>query len=311
MKNMKRKNDVFDLTPGTILTGKWHRKKYMVRRKLGAGAVGAVYLCIYQGKKVALKVSKQNTSVMAEVNVLKSLRKVQGMRLGPSLLDVDDWITREGNLYSFYVMEYLRGIALDLFIRRHGEEWIGVFMLQLLHRLEGFHEAGWVFGDLKMDNILITSNPPKIRMVDVGGTTKFGRSIKEFTEFYDRGYWKLGTREADPGYDLFALAMVFIEIYYTKHFPRTNNPTMYLFQKIDQVPALTPYRKILKKAIAGKYQTSTEMRRDVVHYLHSRKRRRHVQNRRKRVARVPIMIEASGILLIACGYYGLSYFLFG
>ena len=64
--------------------------------------------------------------------------------------------------------------------------------MQLLNDLDKLHQNGWVFGDLKPENLIVTGPPPKIRCIDVGGTTIKGRAIKEFTEFYDRGYWGLG-----------------------------------------------------------------------------------------------------------------------
>src|SRR5699024_9473064 len=94
-------------------------------------------------------------SMTVEVNVLKALQKVQGSRLGPYLLDVDDWKAPSGNTYAFYVMEYLQGESMASFIQRNGKEWIGVLMLQLLKDLEQLHESGWVFGDLKAENLLV------------------------------------------------------------------------------------------------------------------------------------------------------------
>ena len=44
-----------------------------------------------------------------------------------------------------------------------------------------------------------------------------GSSIKEFTEFYDRGYWGLGSRKAEPSYDLFAVAMIMIQMLITQN----------------------------------------------------------------------------------------------
>ena len=37
----------------------------------------------------------------SEVNVLKSFSKAQGVTLGPSLLDVDDWISWRSPIYPF------------------------------------------------------------------------------------------------------------------------------------------------------------------------------------------------------------------
>ncbi|MDY0410014.1 protein kinase domain-containing protein [Paracerasibacillus soli] len=178
------------ITPGMYIKGKWHKNEYMIKQLLGSGAIGSVYLVKYNGREAALKISENSTSMTMEVNVLKSLAKVQGSHLGPSLLDVDDWVLSNGQTYTFYVMEYVRGVTLPTYMQQNGHEWIGVFMLQLLDDLEKLHQAGWIFGDLKVDNLLVTSSSPaRIRWIDVGGTTQIGRAIKEYTEFYDRGYW--------------------------------------------------------------------------------------------------------------------------
>src|SRR5699024_10215824 len=133
-----------------------------------------------------------------EVNVLRSLKRVQDKYLGPYLLDVDDWESTDKQTYSFYVMEYINGVSLTNFLRTNGVEWIGIIMTRLLNQLHHLHKQGWIFGDLKAENIMIESQPLNVRFVDVGGTTKIGRSIKEYTEFYDRGYWEAGTRRAEP-----------------------------------------------------------------------------------------------------------------
>ena len=62
-----------------------------------------------------------------------------------------------------------------------------------------------------------------------------GRAIKEFTEFYDRGYWGLGSRKADPAYDLFAVAMIMINAVYPKRFNKTEGGIVQLRIKLDKV----------------------------------------------------------------------------
>lgn len=267
--NRVQKKPSTDLVPGTVITGKWHETHYTIIKKLGSGAVGSVYLCEFNGKKAALKISENNASITMEVNVLKAFQKVQGSSLGPCLLDVDDFEYRKGQVCSFYVMEYLHGQSLTSFIGRHGSEWIGVFMLQLLDDLERLHNNGWVFGDFKMENLLVIPSPPRVRWIDVGGTTQIGRSIKEYTEFYDRGYWGIGSRKAEPSYDLFALVMVFLTICYPKRFTKGTNPQATLMKKLDEAKLLAIYKGTLKKAILGRYQSSSQMKSDVTKILNN------------------------------------------
>lgn len=302
--NQAWKKHGIEIRPGTTITGKWHKNPYVIKKKLGHGAIGTVYLCDWNGRKVALKISEKSTSMTMEVNVLKSLKKVQGNRLGPCLLDVDDWEFSHNTKYSFYVMEYLHGESLSSFIKSHGDEWVGVFMLQLLGDLERLHQAGWVFGDFKTENLIVLSSPPKIRWIDVGGTTQVGRAIKEYTEFYDRGYWGLGSRRAEPSYDLFAFVMVFLNIYYPKRFEKGSQPRSAIFKKMDDVKQLRIYSDCLKKAILGKYQTSEQMKNELTKTLQVVRDSRQSRSKyRKPVPQDAPFVETGGIFLIALFYY--------
>lgn len=301
--NQTWKRQDIDIRPGMHIEGKWHHNRYLIKRKLGEGAIGTVYLCESNGKPAALKISDKGASLTVEVNVLKSLKKVQGKRLGPYLLDVDDWVSASGARYSYYVMEYLEGESMNTFIKRHGSEWVGVFMLQLLEGLEQLHQTGWIFGDLKTENLLVIPSPPRIRWVDVGGTTRKGRSIKEYTEFYDRGYWGMGTRRAEPSYDLFAFVMVFLNIYYPKRFEKGAYPEKTLYKRIDDIKALSPYRDALKKAITGKYQSSSEMKREIMHMLYKTQKQSRTARNAKKTSPAPFLIETGGITFIAAAYY--------
>ncbi|MDR7002274.1 protein kinase domain-containing protein [Neobacillus niacini] len=254
------------VSPGTVISGKWHSNQYTILKELGYGANGVVYLANHKGTQVALKMSDNGLSITSEVNVLKSFAKVQGSALGPSLLDVDDWRTNRGQV-SFYVMEYIKGPDLLSFIEQKGKSWIVVLMLQLLNDLEKLHQNGWVFGDLKPENLIVTGPPPKIRCIDVGGTTIAGRAIKEFTEFYDRGYWGLGSRVAEPSYDLFALAMIMINTAYPKRFTKTTGGLSQLTEAIRQKPELQSLEKVMVNALKGQYTNARQMRQDLLALL--------------------------------------------
>lgn len=266
-RKVVKKSSYNTIRSGTHIRGKWNAHRYVVKRRLGEGAIGSVYLCSMNGRNVALKMSEKNTSITIEVNVLKALQKVQGNQLGPSLYDVDDWVAPDGKTYSFYVMEYIQGVRMDAFIRRYGSEWIGPFLLQLLSDLEGLHQAGWVFGDLKLDNVLVDIKPPRVRLIDVGGTTQMGRSIKEYTEFYDRGYWELGSRKAESSYDLFAVVMICMHVFYPNRFEKQGNSYSLLKQKIAAIPSLKPYRTCFYKALKGVYQKSADMKEDIIYVV--------------------------------------------
>ncbi|HET7615564.1 MAG TPA: phosphotransferase [Bacillales bacterium] len=266
--NHSLKNRAHDAHPGTVIVGKWHHCRYRIVRSLGRGANGDVFLADSPGGRVALKIGRESMSVTSEVNVLKKFSKVQGNVLGPSLIDVDDWMTGEGT-YPFYVMEYLRGKPLLSFINQRGTEWIGILTVQLLADLDRLHRAGWAFGDLKPDNLLVVGPPPRVRWLDVGGTTVLGRSIKEYTEFFDRGYWGLGSRKAEPSYDLFAVAMIMINSAYSVRFDKKKDGRAQLMDAVKGSPSLNRYRRVITSALEGKYPDAPSMRKDMVRAMNT------------------------------------------
>lgn len=248
---------------GTVVEGKWHKKKYTILKELGNGANGIVYLASYKGEYVALKMSDNSLSITSEVNVLKSFAKVQGSALGPSLMDVDDWPGRQGFI-SFYVMEYIIGEDFLSFIEKRGKSWVIVLILQLLNDLEQMHQNGWVFGDLKPENLLVAGSPTRIRCIDVGGTTIRGRAIKEFTEYFDRGYWGLGSRKAEPTYDLFAVGMILINTAYPKRFQKREGGMEQLLRLIHEKPELHKLQPVIVKALQGKFTSAHLMREELL-----------------------------------------------
>lgn len=293
MKNSYSKNQACKLTSESKVLGKWHSKPYKIIRTLGAGATGTVYLAESANGLVALKVGSDSMSITSEVNVLKHFSKVQGQVLGPSLLDVDDLVLPEGT-FPFYAMEYLKGDQLIDYMQNRGIEWLGILMIQLLGDLNRLHTAGWVFGDLKPDNVLVVGPPAKIRWIDVGGTTLIGRSIKEYTEFFDRGYWGLGTRKAEPSYDLFAVAMIMINCAYPKRFDKQGDkPLTFLKQQIDQQELLLPYRGVLIQALQGKYENAIKMRQDMIKAVSGSTTYKHVPIKNKMQQNTPKKVKVN------------------
>ncbi len=261
---------------GTVVTGKWRRGRFIIRRVLGKGANGIVYLVQKEGSRdpYALKMGFDTMDLQSEINVLMSLqskRKASGLGSGsskggprmPYLLEVDDFKSGDGDI-PFYVMRYVRGSSLHHFIRRRGKEWIGLTGLRLLEKLNGLHRSGFIFGDLKPENVMV-SDVGHVELIDYGGVSSIGRSVKQFTEWYDRGYWNAGSRTSDEGYDLFSFAVLIIQLLNqeelkaaaTQHLPQTRSPVQ-LLQLVQRSPALKSYADWLGRAIRGEFAGSHE-----------------------------------------------------
>ncbi|CAI6085931.1 putative serine/threonine-protein kinase YabT [Paenibacillus sp. JJ-100] len=253
--------------PGTVITGKWNRSRYTIRKLLGRGANGVVFLVQLgeNGKHYALKMGFDPVDLQSEINVLKSFqlqRNHEALRQSgiPSYLkDVDDYAVRDRDI-PFYVMRYVRGEALHHFIRRQGTDWTMLIGARLLQRLAQLHRAGWVFGDLKPQNVLV-SDYGHVELIDYGGVTSIGRSVKQFTEWYDRGFWNAGSRTADATYDVFAFALLMIHILEgdalkslaTDGLPQLRNVNQ-LVLLVEKSERLGPFRQWIIRALRGQFK---------------------------------------------------------
>ncbi|MDR0270150.1 serine/threonine protein kinase [Paenibacillus sp.] len=257
---------------GTVITGKWHKGRFVIRRVLGQGANGTVYLVQKEGSRdpYALKMGYDTLDLQSEINVLMSLqskrKSSESSKDDPCmsyLLEVDDFKGRDGDI-PFYVMRYIRGNSLHHFIRKRGREWIGLTGLRLLEKLNSLHRSGFVFGDLKPENVMV-SDVGRVELVDYGGVSSIGRSVKQFTEWYDRGYWNAGSRTSDEGYDLFAFAVLIIQLLNeeelkaiaSQHLPQTRSPGQ-LLALVQRSSRLKPYSEWLRRAIRGEFANSHE-----------------------------------------------------
>ncbi|MYL72973.1 protein kinase [Halobacillus litoralis] len=297
------KKQVFDLPPGGRVTGKWSGRTYTIIKKVGAGACGTVFLCrSHQGDTYALKLGEDSSRMMLEVNMLKKFSKVQGVKLGPSFVDVDDWVDRSGRTYPFYVMEYVEGKPVTEFLKGKTKDWIAILAIQLLTDLENLHNAGFVFGDLKTDNLLVSGS--KVRWIDVGGVTATGRAIKEYTEFYDRGYWNMGSRKAEPTYDLFAVTMIMLEMGHPKRFEKGNHPQKTLENKLASSSLLKPYKRVIQQCWKGNIRNATQMKDHLSGVLMKRKsppdstRQRRGHNKRVENGELAALTVGSGVFFV-------------
>lgn len=246
------------LPPGTLLRGKWHGKTYRLEKLVGLGANGQVYLATSNGNmKCAVKLGLDAAELQGEANILAALDSAEKKRR-PFLLDVDD-ARIDGRDVPFYIMRYISGVPVNAYVQKHGAQWIGVVGYRLLERLSQLHEAGWVFGDIKSDNVLV-SEYGKLELVDYGGMSAIGRSVRQFTEIYDRGYWSAGSRTADSAYDWFSVGMLWLHaldrkrlLHLTKTLLPQNRHPGELMKLVRSHPRLKPLESWMEKAFTGQF----------------------------------------------------------
>ncbi|WP_167262857.1 protein kinase domain-containing protein [Alkalibacillus almallahensis] len=270
------------LANGTKINGLWHKRQYQIKQLLGEGARGSTYLVEASGKKVALKISRDPSVVTAEANILKKLQRAQSISLGPSLIDVDDGYLPNRMKQSFYVMEYVQGKPMTTLVGKLSLVDLGRLMSRLLSELHQLHSMSYIFGDLKLDNMIFDDSLKRIRLVDVGGVTQVGRGIREYTSIYDRGFWRLGGRKAEPTYDLFALAICLMHAERPLKFD-SNGQQQILWRFLSSSKRITPFQQVIKQALLGKYRDALHMKRDVDQVVQHLIRSRPVQQRTTKV----------------------------
>ncbi len=242
----------------TVICGKWNHQTYRILKLLGQGANGIVYLVERAGLRCAMKIGLDTLALQSEMNGLRALRLDAEC---PFFIESDDF-ELAGHTYTFYIMRYIEGESLRTYLQTFGTDWLPVLGLRILRRLQLIHQKGYIFGDLKSENMLV-SDFGRLELIDYGGLTKKGQAIRQFTEKYDRGHWRLGSRVAEESYDIFAFAILCLESlapnsfehWYKKNATCRNFSTLLHF--IENEPQTLPYRQFFSLALKGKLKTSS------------------------------------------------------
>lgn len=255
-------SDISRLQPGDRICGKWSGGEYRVERKLGEGANGSVYLArSSSGSSLcALKIGLDLYGLQSEMNALRILSGSIGDQSGrsiPTVYEAEDW-EYMGIVYPFYTMPYVAGVPISFYARTHGTKALLRCGAKLLRSLRALHKSGWAFGDLKGDNVLVSADGEPA-LIDFGGAARFGCSVKQYSEMYDRGFWRAGGRTAEATYDLFAFAVLIVEAAgessrLTACMKRVERRDQFgLLTLIDGCSGLRPVAHCLKKMIRGEY----------------------------------------------------------
>ncbi len=156
---------------------------YIVRSKLGSGAMGTVYLGEHPeiGKRVAIKILAIH---LAEKRSMVERFMIEARAIGilehPNIIEMFDFDVLEDGR-SFYTMEYLQGETLSQRMKR-GEFplWELTSMLdQVCDALFAVHEKGIVHRDLKPSNLFLAKKGNRIllKILDFG-IAKIHESLK-------------------------------------------------------------------------------------------------------------------------------------
>ncbi|HYE10976.1 MAG TPA: AarF/UbiB family protein [Patescibacteria group bacterium] len=197
------------------IIGQWTGKTYTLIRRLGAGGVGEIYLVQdSNGTILALKLSEDMISITKEY---RFLCRFKDKGFAPKVYDLDDF-SKQDKTYHYFTMEYIRGINLKSAIKNNTMDIKTKLNLMciIVQILKQINEEGYIYTDLKHENIMVDSKNSLIRLIDFGSLVQAGSSVKEFTPMYDRLCWGKGKRIADGRYQAFAIAILFISLVLNK-----------------------------------------------------------------------------------------------
>ncbi len=198
-----------DILPGHKIKGLWSGSTYTVIRPLGRGGVGAAYLVSGSGGLRCLKISGDMMSITWEYRFIKDNRK----KFLPEAYEIDDFVLNN-DIKHYIILEYIEGENLTEAIRARPADVstaAGIALLTAEIFME-FFETGYIYTDLKPENIMLDVKRGGLRLIDMGSLVKTGGMVREYTPMYDRAYWDCGLRRADEGYASFEIMMLAVNL---------------------------------------------------------------------------------------------------
>jgi serine/threonine-protein kinase len=282
--------------------GQIYGEKYRILRRIGEGAMGAVYEGenIRIHRRVAIKTLHGGVASKADT-VTRFEREAQAAgRIGSEhIVEVLDMGELEDGT-RFMVMEFLEGMTLSQRIRSKGRltpEETSVVLMELLEGLAGAHQAGIIHRDLKPANVFLlhskNGRSDFVKILDFG-VSKFsllgGEEMSMTstgavlgTPFYMSPEQAKGSAAIDLRSDIYTVGVIAYECV-TGQVPYAAETFNELLFKIvlespppaeTFVPDLDPaFAAILRKTMArdpaDRYQTAAELSRAFEEWLAAR-----------------------------------------
>lgn len=179
---------------GEVIKGKWNENRYIVLKKLGQGGIGSVYKVKDRfGNIKAIKISSDINSITREYEFIK---KFKNLSIVPRVYELDDY-NKYGERFHFFVLEYIDGYNLKeiMKVKDFNLKDSLIIAVIVLKNLKTIYDLGYIYGDIKLENIMIDRNSKKIYLIDFGGAMGKNLGIKEYTPTYNIFSWGLDSND--------------------------------------------------------------------------------------------------------------------
>jgi serine/threonine protein kinase len=138
-----------------------HLGQYRLRRQIGVGGMGEVYLAEHQLLKRPCAIKLLRPESLGDPRSLARFEREVRLTAAlshPNTVEIYDYGRTDKGTY-YYVMEYLPGMSLADLVERHGPQPPGrvVYLLgQICQALREAHGAGLIHRDIKPSNIFVS-----------------------------------------------------------------------------------------------------------------------------------------------------------
>ena len=238
---------------GEKIVGKWNKKEYLVIKKIGSGGVGEVYKVRDENNNtLAIKISSDMTTINREYNILK---KLEGYDYAPRAYDLDDYYIKNDKYY-FVVMDYIEGLNLKYLMKNREIDisniiGIGIIVLNILRKI---YEIGYVYCDIKLENILLDMERNKIVLIDYGGVIEKENNIREYTPVYNISSWDIDISVLDYEKMMtFSVSMIIVSMILKREFNPLVNSIDFVVSKVKGLKTIDILKEIIIKGLYGSY----------------------------------------------------------
>ncbi|OYQ66310.1 hypothetical protein B9G53_04820 [Pseudanabaena sp. SR411] len=195
--------------------------KYEIKKKLGQGGYGTVYLARddYKAKNVAIKTLHEHLRENEdyerfEQDFMNEARRLAGFSHLPFIVSIYE-VIKEEDIWGI-VMEYVDGKNLDL-LGIISEELALLYIQQISSALSEVHEKGLLHRDIKPSNILVRNETNEAILVDFGIAREFTAKIIQtqtplWTPFYASPEQYNERTERSASSDIYSLAATLYKI---------------------------------------------------------------------------------------------------